>query len=211
MKKHLSFFAILTVILFSCKKGNEQPSSNQQPEKLGDSYQPVTKGTYWKYNTASGTSIRTMTGETAVFKGKTYYKFTAEFNYKGASLAYYGQQNGDYFLYSVEPVIGEDEALYLKENAAVGDTWIQDVASYNGIKVRNIGKIIEKNINRVVLGKTYNNVIHTQILVQSSPLGSTTYSDAQTINYYIAKGIGIIDVSDSTGPSILKLTEYAIK
>nr|WP_294792932.1 hypothetical protein [uncultured Mucilaginibacter sp.] len=206
MKKALSFLIILTATLFSCKK-----SDNQQPEKLGDSYQPVTKGTYWKYTTASGTSVRTMTGETAVFKGKTYYKFTAEYNYKDASVAYYGQQNADYFIFSVEPVVGENEALHLKENAAVGDTWIQDVAAYNGIKVRNVGKIIEKNITHVVLGKTYNNVIHTQLLIQSSPSGSTVYSDAQTINYYIAKGIGIIDVNDSTGPSILKLTEYSIK
>ena len=206
MKTPLFFVAILIVTVFGCKKGQDQ-----QPEKLGDSYQPVSKGTYWKYTTVSGTSVRTMTGETAAFKGKTYYKFTAEFSYKDASTAYYGQQNGDYFIYSVEPVVGENEALHLKENAAVGDTWIQDVAAYNGIKVRNVGKIIEKNITHVVAGKTYNNVIHTQLLVQSSSAGSTVYNDAQTINYYVAKGIGIIEVNDTTGASILKLTEYVIK
>jgi hypothetical protein len=209
MKRALSFLAILAVTLLGCKK-----SETEQPEKLGDSYQPVTKGTYWKYdNTAKltfGTSVRTMTGETEVFNGKTYYKFTAVNEKGGSQSGYYGQSNGDYFLYD-PTFLGGYEMLYLKENAAVGDTWIHTAATVSGFNHRISGKIVDKGIVYVVGGKTYNNVIHTQIITQQSAAGSDVFTNIQTLDYYIAKGIGIIEASESTGASGIKIMEYAIK
>ncbi len=209
MKKTL-LLIFITVVFFSCKK-NEQLENSTQPEKLGDNYQPTTKATYWKYNTASGTLTRTMTGETAVFRGKTYYKALNEYNYKDPAINYYCIVNGDYFMYQVDPIVGEIEQLYFKENAAIGDTWISNTSTLNGVEHQQKFTLIAKNITHVVLGKTYNNVIHVQILNQQKFPGSNVYTDAQTINQYIAKGIGIIDVNDITGPSIFKLTDYAIK
>jgi hypothetical protein len=210
MKKTLSFLILITALMFGCKKGN-----NEQPEKVNDSWQPVTKGSYRKYdNTAkltSGTSVRTMTGETQVFNGKTYYAFTSVNDKGGTQSAYYGQNNGDYFLYEVTPGIGAFETLYLKENAAVGEIWFYDAANLNGVKYRIAGKTVEKDIAYLVGGKTYNNVIHTQLVTQYSSTGSDPFTNVQTLNYYLVKGIGIIEAGESTGASGIKLMEYSIK
>lgn len=206
MKKTLSLLVFITALMIGCKKGNE---------KVNDSWQPVTRGSYWKYdntaNLTSGTSVRTMTGETQVFNSKTYYAFTSAHDKGGTQSAYYGQNNGDYFLYEVMAGFGGFETLYLKENAAVGETWVHDAANLNGVRYRISGKTVEKNIAYVVAGKTYNNVIHTQLITQYSAAGSDVFTNVQTLNYYIAKGIGIIEAGDSTGATRIKLMEYAIK
>lgn len=183
--------------------------------KVNNSYQPVNKDTYWKYDNnaklTSGTSVRTMTGESAVLNGKTYYKFTVANSNGSTQFGWYGQINGNYFLYEDIPGIGGFETLYLKENATVGETWANDAANNGATFHRVSGKIIEKNIDHVVGGKTYNNVIHTRLITQYKAASASVYTDVQTLDYYVAKGIGIIEATESTGASGIRVLEYAVK
>ncbi len=58
------------------------------------------------------------------------------------------------------------EYIYLKDNWDIGKTWtapITDSGLLNGFPAQIIGKIVEKDITKVVDGKTYTNVIHTHL------------------------------------------------
>jgi len=86
-----------------------------------------------------------------------------------------------------------------------------DNGQVNGVAARVSGKIIEKSISRTVLGKTYANVIHTQVDVQYDIDGFDSYS---TYDMYIAKWIGIIETNNSVlGQKFneTKLVEYNVK
>jgi hypothetical protein len=151
-----------------------------------------------------------MTGETQMFNGKTYYQFIALNDKGGSQSAYYGQQNGEYFMYEI--LFGVPfETLYFKESAAIGETWTNTNFAATGTNYKITGKIVEKGIQHVVLGKTYNNVVHTQLLIQYGTPSSGIYIDMQTSNFYLVKGIGIIDGNGASGASSMKLMEYAIK
>jgi hypothetical protein len=110
------------------------------------------------------------------------------------------------------------EYIYLKDNWDIGKTWtapITDSGLLNGFPAQIIGTIVEKDITKAVSGKIYNNVIiHTHLQLQYNTTGSfVTYQD---IDYYIAKGVGIVYIvtknsTNSTGTNTTTLTDYTIK
>ncbi len=203
------FLALLGAALFTsgCKKNYEAPKS-------ADSYQPITKGSYWKYNSTSlgggSPSTQTMTGDAEGLRGKVYYKFQTLIE-GSVSNAYYAQKNGEYFLYQVIPGVGIREELYLKEGAATGEIWTHNIGSWLGVNYRIRGVIVAKNTTHVVNGKTYSNVIHTHLRTEAAGSNSSDYRDAGDTDYYIAKGVGIIELKSSANNLNSKLTNYEIK
>jgi len=181
-------------------------------------YQPFNSGSYWKY-VATGSitdeQTQTLTGKAASINGKTYYEMSQNSKTLGTSLGYFNADDGVYKLRASTYINGATiELTYLDANKAVGETWtapMTDNGQVNGVPARVLGKIIEKGISHTVSGKSYSDVIHTQIDVQYDMGGFDTYS---TYDMYIAKGVGIIETSNSVlGQkfSDVKLVEYSIK
>ena len=212
MKKTL-LLLFLCATLFSCKKSSETPDSGN------NSYQPVSKGSYWKYNVTgpSGTSesIVTMTGYQIKIEGRGYYQYTTTIAGIVASpgTGYFYAENG---VVMSATVPADGGSLFLKENAAVGETWISRTSSGPTAGVITsfpiaepysiVVKLIEKGVSRTVAGRTFKNVIHTQHSLQLNS-GATT----QLEDYYIAKGVGMIEAKSTDGTVGSMLVDYAIK
>lgn len=183
-----------------------------------ETYQPVSNGSYWKYvSTGSITDeqTQTITGRTASFNSKNYYEMSQVSKTIDPSLGYFNTDNGLYKLRASTYISGVTiELTYLDANKAVGETWtapITDNGQVNGVPARVLGKIIEKGISRTVLGKSYSNVVHTQVDIQYNMGGFDSYS---SYDMYIAKGVGIIETNNTIFGqkfSDVKLVEYSIK
>ena len=162
------------------------------------------------YGLSKGTvfSTITMTGATMTLNSRTYYEHKTVLEQLGTeSAGYFSSENGE-----VRTSAGNNESLFLKENAAIGETWIALIADGSSSgpvyqePYRVIGKIVEKGINYTVAGKTYTNVIHTKHVRQYSS-GATS----DLYDYYIAKGVGMIERKNPDGSSSTALLEYSVK
>jgi hypothetical protein len=197
------------------KGGNSTGGTTVTPNS--DSYQPVTKDSYWKFaeitGNATNTETHTITGTTATFNNKLYYTFNIVSTALGNTTGYYYHGN-DSYSYRGTSAGFTVEYLYLKDNYAVGKTWtapITDNGTLNSVSAQLIGQILESGISKTVSGKTFANVIHTQLLIQYD-MGNG-FETIQTQDYYIAKGIGIIEGDGNTSGliSTSKLSEFTVK
>lgn len=192
----------------------------------GDTYQPVSSGSYWKYTATTGTtighSVTTMNGLTATFNGKTYYaNNNTSDQYAGSQISYFGIDNHNYRVRSTTLVYGITvDMIYLNDELSVGSTWtakITDDGFVNGVPGRIVGKILETGISRSVSGKTFNNVIHTQVSLQYDYGIGKGFESAGTYDFFVAKNVGVIETDTNlstfgfTLSSITVLTEYLIK
>jgi len=192
------------------------------PLSSADSYQPITKGSTWTYAVAltgqNYSTTGTMTGERTIINGKTYYNIAATATLQGAA-------SGTSYFYSSQHVYSNRgtsivanvtvEMPYLIDTVAVGRTWtaqVNDSGIINGTQGRFVGTMIERNIAKTVAGKPYTNVMHTQIDLQYNVQG--TFQSFGTYDYYIAKGVGVIELDASAfGMTVSNevLTSYSIK
>ena len=234
----LTYISIFTLAIFlsSCEKeattipivsstpltgtgtggGTGTGSGGTTPTPVGSTdYQPLTTGTTWRYqNTQDGktdTSSLTITGKTKTIDTKTFYEIIEK---TGAVLdtSYYYKGNNIYISNTQNYADGVGtEFIYLNDNEAVGYTWSgQAVASNPLVTGTYTGKILEKNISKTILGKTYTNIIHTQIVITITVFG---IPGTITNDMYIAKGIGIVqaDINDGTDTSTAKIIDYSVK
>jgi hypothetical protein len=214
MRKTLSLLLFIASIALGCKKSRETPESVSN-----NSYQPVTKGSYWKYQDFfSGTAPRystiTMTGDQIYIEARRYYKYQSVIEgVSNIATGYFHAENG--VVMSGLGVNGGEESLFLNENAGIGETWFLKKAVSNaatgGVSYPvteptvTIVKLVEKGITHSVGGKSFKNVIHTKHMQQ--------LSSGQTVDvhdYYIAKGVGMIERRSADGSGSL-LVEYSIK
>jgi hypothetical protein len=221
MKKNLHFVITLFIscILFgSCKKDSPDNGPDPVVSTTSDTYQPLTTGSYWKYAStglSTGTTEMTITANTKTFNGKKFQLVTVKSNSNTAPVGYYYANNHVYTLRQETGGYGYLQFTYLKDNAAVNASWkesVTDNGTLNGVPAQMIGKIIAKAITKTVAGKTYKDVIHTKVQLQYA-LYSSTYETFGNYDYYIAKGIGIIEIdSDLSGSkSVMALQTYTIK
>ncbi len=215
MKKPILIILTFSALCFtSCKKGSDKPSGSSS-----DSYFPVTSGSSWTYkdvvNGTSGTENIKMTGATSVINGKTFYTITNTTNLsnKGSSTGYIYSANHSYAMRAsnggliVEVQLGDD-------SKAVGDSWTTiptDAGTINGLAARTVNTIKEKDITKVVNGKTFTDVIHTQVDVQYDMGGFTS---VMVYDIYLAKGVGMIEMDTQSGGSpyeIQTITDYTVK
>ncbi len=219
MKKLLSILIIVSVAFAAgCKI--DDPGTNLVGNTY-NTYQPVTKGTVWKFNknsAAAGTEAetQTMTGGKSVYDKKFYYTVRTQTTAGEDTLTRYAHDGDDYYV-STESKVGgfRVDYLYLKEDHIVGRVWTAKVTPdglIQGTPARIQGVVVKKNITTTVSGKKFTEVIHTRLQFQYDQ--GTGYETVETIDYYIAKGIGIIQVEYSDGSTITSnklVTDYDIK
>lgn len=87
-------------------------------------------------------------------------------------------------------VMTEINSVELKANASVGTSWT-DSSVVAGNKLYRAHTIMQKDISRVLLGFTYTNVI--RVSVNETVQTSQGLTPAGVTEYYIAKGIGLIE------------------
>jgi len=227
--KRVLFLVAVIAALTSCQKEMSFDSSTGSPSGGGgtggggsttDTYQPVTKGSFWKYKDSAFTgqiTLMTSTGTQKTIGGKSYYVITSETT---------GQPAFEGYFYVNKPVYGTRQDLnngvvttiefvHLVDTASVGATWTTNMPPVNGLNAQCIGTMMEKNISKTVAGKNFTNVIHTQLDLQYEVpiLGWTSFA---IYDYYIAKNIGIIriETSQTFGGSlrtVADLIDYSIK
>ncbi len=215
-------------LLVSCKKDTDVPEIDgaDNPDNISESanYQPVTKNSYWKNEADFGTAIETetvtMTGNTKLINNKTYYEAESVIGKAATkSLAYYHHSNHIYKVRSTSLIYGVTvEFEYLNDTAKVGYTWtrsVTDNGKVNDIPARLVSKIKAVGLTKIVNGKTFKNVIQTEMKLQYNMTGA--FETSGTYDTYIAKGVGIIQINsdlDFMGikmTSSTKLKEHSIK
>lgn len=223
-KINLCLLGLLSALFISSCKISEPvfPESNfGNAPSTADTYQPVTKGSFWKYQAIVGniqdTSTNTITGATATFNNKNYYVTNSVSHAAGSNNGYYYAADHKYMLRSSTIASGITlEFYYLNDTMAVNHTWtapLSDNGLVNGVPGRVVGKVMEKGINKTVGGKAFSNVIHTQIDLQYDLLG-TGFQSITLYDYYVAKGIGIIKIETSAMGVLVgssDLIDYSIK
>jgi len=217
---HLRIYLYATVLLFvtGCKLDNSITPSGTTT--TSNSYQPTTKGSYWKYsytsNNVNDTLTLTMTGTSATLYGQTYYEGSNSFQlHKFPDATCYFSQNSH--IYNKLTMASADTVnqYYFNDTTAINGTWMataNNVGKINGLEARFAGQIVEQNISLTVSGVTYTGVSHSKVYLQYSS-GEGYYSYA-TYDYFMVKGIGIIEMfyTDTTGANISEaLISYSIK
>lgn len=219
----------LVILLFGCTKEINSGSVNtcsinkiQTGNLAADTYLPLTKGTWWNYSIKTDSdspdeSKLTVTKQQKKINGKNYQVVTSGTG-KHVDTVYYAQDQHDYYIYTYSATSDADnvnlEILFLKDNAAVGDTWLLPAGSANGFALKCYGKIIEKDININVAGTVYKHVIHTYIEMRKPFF--FTYIVVNKQNFYVAENIGVVkNVSEillpSKSTSTTNITAYKIK
>lgn len=227
MKKNiLTLIAIATVMFSACKKDHNDNPGGGTPG-TSESYQPVTKGSKWSYRnestvipglhtTSAAVEVDTleniMTDVTKVVNGKTYHKMSSttggesEDNYFAVSNHIYYNLNTD------ELVDGEVELPYLNDQAAVNTVWTTAIEVPNAPKAQVKSTVVEKGITKSILGKNYSNVIHTMVELQI--FEDANYVTFATVDYYVARGVGVIGIYTSFDGHVVgksELISYSIK
>lgn len=187
-------------------------------------YQPVTAGSTWKYKievpgTATDEMNVTANSETKNYNGKTYFKSTRVFKSTDSTVYdYYAHAGNAYFTRSVEPAAGFDdpnllEFQYLDDSKPVGSNWIVKSDPSSLFQATSQTTLVEKNISKTVNGKAFKGVIHTNTSVLLD-LGTGSPFEFTAFDYYIAKGVGIVEIDISlAGQTVGKqtLVSYNIK
>lgn len=226
MRKTISVSFI--ILLFSCTKEtistalNTSSNDNAQVVSNTDTYLPLSKGSYWKYQIKTGNETAEISklivlGIQKKINNKIYQTVQSVTD-GDKDTVYYAQDKHNYYVYTNKGMSDGDkvsmEILFLKDNASVGDTWVEPAGTADGFRLRCYGKIINNNATVTCSGTTYKHVIHTYIEIRKPLL--FTYIVVNRQDFYTAKGIGIIkNTSDVLLPekstTLTKVTNYSIK
>lgn len=161
-------------------------------------YQPWCDGSTYTYiDTTFGGSATTVastldiTGDTTI-NGTVFSKTTVE-----GETSYHNCTNGITTIAGFEAVAPGGPAqlivnVFLKENSPVGTTWQDVISTGTGQNALYDYEIISKGGSRVVLGVTYNDVIHVHQTssIDVPILGNIVTSET---DYYYARNIGLIE------------------
>jgi hypothetical protein len=203
MRKVLSCALILSSFcFFSCQKEVDfddpsQPGGNPNTDSR-NSYHPVTIGSTWTFkDTATGTQTTGIMVN--VVKTINSVLYTAYTGSSGSTkdTAWIASPQPNYFMAAkgVSPNNGAAYELlfhYLNDTASVGYNWQYSAGQGNGFNAYIKTTIVERNKTMTVEGKTYNNVIHTNLLFSYNIFGDIL--EFASYDYFIAKGVGIIKV-----------------
>ncbi|HEY4197855.1 MAG TPA: hypothetical protein VGM63_20080 [Mucilaginibacter sp.] len=214
MRKYLFVIAVGAVLMAGCKSKNDPTPASS------NSYFPVTSGSTWTYNDVAGgntnTLTITMTGATSVINGKTYYVASSNSSVRGTSTGDYYAANHDYAIRATNAAAGVTVELQLGDDSkAVGYSWTTsptDNGTVSGFPARTVNTVKEVNVTKTVNGKSFTNVIHTQVALQYD-LGSG-FQNTAVYDIYLAKGVGMIELDTSINGSASEtetITSYTVK
>lgn len=223
--KFLTLIAITALFFTACKTDNAVTPVAEEP-KLGDTYQPFTRDSKWVYysvthipgtfnETRIETNTITMNGTPYIFDQKEYHVAKSSSTLDpNLTDVFFGLNNGVYSTRETDDASGQSfEMPYLNPDVASGTSWITTV-NLVGVATQMQLKttVMEKGISRLVKGKNYENVIHSQIEVQYKI--NNAFQTMFYYDFYVAKGIGMIAFYTRTPTADLtssELTSYTIK
>jgi len=230
VKKYTAILIILLLsTLYSCKKAQyeypgELAKTTSAPADTSKGYAPTAVNSYIKYRIVTGTKVdtttNTATGSTTTINNKLYNVIAINSLTYGASTGYYSNINHVYTARATDASSGVTlELEYLIDNAAVGATWkapVTDNGTIKGYPAQILGTVTEKNINKTVSGIPFSYVTHTTLQLQYDVGGG--FITLGSLEYYIAKGIGIIEIDSqlvipgsATTNSVSSVIAYNIK
>ena len=198
MKNLILSFLTLSIVVSSCQQ------DDPPVPVTADKYMSLTTGSTWNYelinNVAATTTPYTITATSkdSTINTKTYRVFT---NSSGSSNEYFNITGNDYYtLRSLPASFGGTsvENIYLKDNAAVGASWIQSyplaIPGGGTLNVTVTNTITEKGISKTVKGTTYTGVIHVTTTLTGTVGGVPLPAGALTtdIHSYYAAKVGLI-------------------
>lgn len=207
MKKTQILALFLTIMLFSCKDGNDPGNPS--------SFMNMNAGSVWNYETTNnvapgGTTsyTRTSTSRDTVANGNTYHVFT---NSGTNASDYFRVSGSDYYTFQKLPAeLGgsQVENLYLKTNVAVGISWSQSSnVTVPGfpipLNVTLTNSITEKGITKTINAVTYNGVIHTKTTIAVSGIPASAITT--DINNYYAPEVGMIESTNKIAINYLSI------
>lgn len=195
-----AIFIALTVT--NCKKKN----NNTPPVVDQGDFQPLTTGSEWNYTVTGGTTPGsfklTATSKDSMANGRTYKVMT---NSAGPN-EYYNKTGSDYYRFAKLAEFNNQtvDLLYLKDNLAKGQTWIE-TENINVVLPPPVGTVpvtakltftvAEKGIDYTVAGTTYKEVIKITAVPEFTALvlgTPTLISSTSDLQYYYAKKTGLI-------------------
>lgn len=199
MKSYFLSFCLIACFLFlftQCKKDDSPVIPG-----ISANYSPLTVGSNWTYSLTEGTSAAdtftlTVTDKDTAINGRTYKVLSRS---DGSENNYLARADSNYYRFSSFAGIGSIEELYLKDNRPVNSTWTNTVSftipgSPFPLTADLTYTVTEKDINHVVSGKTYNDVIHVKVTI------SVLSQNFGQGDFYYAKNIGLIENSISLTP-----------
>lgn len=207
MKYTFILIAIVAFFASGCISSKNDPKPGDGAS-TSDSYFPVTSGSTWTYKEeiagATSSTVIKMTGNTKTFNGKSYYEATSSSTVKGNTLGYFYTANHDFAILQTIPTYGINIEIHLgNDTKAAGYSWTTSPTAdgyVNGFPAQMINTIKEKGISWVVNGKTFTNVMHTQVDLQYD-LGSG-FMSYSVYDFYLAKGVGMIESDTGISGSI---------
>ncbi len=222
MYKLLSAIVFASLLFMSCQKdasnspdptpGGSDTTANP-PVTKDTSYQPATKDSYWAYKTvtseADTSSVDTLraTGDKKDFNAHSYDIFSGSLDGTGGSQSYM-RSDGDGNMYLLSDLSqtglgdGTLELLYTNFKQNAGFTWTYNGGTVSGLPLTFNGKILEKNITKQIQGKSYDNVIHSQVTAGFTIVLQTI--TLMTYDIYVAQGVGIIKIDTKVTTGTLK-------
>lgn len=215
-RRYLPLLLILALLLAKCKL--DPPDMSNIPDTT-EGYQPVTKGCSWTYHQTYSTGVSIdevikMNGSHTVINGKTYYAATDKAD-SVIRTSYFYHGNGNYSLRSA--VMGDGtviEYLYYKDDTAEGQTWtapVTDSGKLAGFPAQIVGKIVKQDTSMVVGSMTFKHVAHTQLQLQYDTGYGVGFETYQLLDFYIAKGAGIIEIdTEALQPTNFKSHEEIV-
>lgn len=160
------------------------------------SYQPLTVNSWWKFRDSASGAFSTLkvTTTSKVINGRTFAGVLGTNTSGQSDSIWMASPKPDYFYLGkgVSPNTGAPYDLlfhFLNDTAAAGYSWEYAAGHGNGFAATVRTTIVEKGLTVTIAGKTYNDVIHTNLELAYDITGTVGYYD-----FYIAKGVGIIRI-----------------
>lgn len=211
MKTNILIFCYATLLFTACKKSGT--GNNPQTQ---ETYLNTAAGSSWTYHekNSSGTTPEnsdytvTSTSKDTAINGRSYHVY----NYSYSGNEYLNVSGHSYYQFdSIPGGLGQIfERLYLKDDAAVGISWKQDISVtipgiLVSIPVTITNNIAEKGISRTANGINYTNVIHVSTGITSTLIPSASITSS--INSYYAQKYGLIENTSVVHLDYLGITE----
>ncbi|GAA4334764.1 hypothetical protein GCM10023149_42330 [Mucilaginibacter gynuensis] len=204
-------FALCLLALSSCKK--DEPIFTGYDLTFNNQFQSLKAGEYWEYESVRDTldvvtiaTVRnTITGGTTLIDDRLYHNVNTTIEFPDRTERYpryFRVINHEFSIREIAAIkSASPEYLYLIDTAKVGASWstrITDNGLANGLPVRLVGTLLEKDVVKEVNGTVYAGVSHTHLQVLLDLGTGTGLNVAGTYDYYIAKGVGIIQMEYET-------------
>lgn len=227
MKKVLLGLVVLTALATSCKKEKStEPNLPGSGADGGGNYQPKSKNSYWKYKTTGSLNYEatnTSTGQARTVNGITGIVYTSTSTAQaGTTEGVFGIKDHNYYMIQKGDLPNSGATFdlsfrYLNDTASIGYAWRHDAGQANGIQAIFEGRIVEKGITVTVEGKTFKDVIHSEVeLLYNMPgMGEVSFT---IYDFYVAKNVGIVQIITTGDPLLMQglktstnLIDYHIK